>query len=382
LTVAAASKPAPFRLLVLPGDGIGPEVIDQTLRIARWFSIALNRAVEFDRELVGGASIDAHGTPITESVMEKARCSDAILFGAVGGPRWDGREVSDRPEAGLIRLRRELDLFANLRPAVCCPGLEAASTLRPELVAGVDIIIVRELTSGVYFGQPRGREQLPNGTFRAFDTQAYTACEIERVLRVGFELARTRKRKLCSVDKSNVMETGAFWRSLATSLAAEYPDVELTHLYADNAAMQLMRDPRQFDVVVTDNLFGDILSDEAAMLTGSLGLLPSASLGGSLEGNDRGLYEPIHGSAPDIAGRGIANPLAAILSFAMCLRYSLAEPVAADVLENCVRAVLSGGLRTADLVGQGEAISTTDMTDAVLAELGRRAVSVTSKFGK
>lgn len=370
--MAAASSSRAFRLLVLAGDGIGPEVVEQTLRVAAWLSAALDIPIEFDRELVGGVSIDIHGTPITDAVVEKARSCDAILFGSVGGPEWDNRPVSHRPEAGLIRLRRELDLFANLRPAICYPGLETASSLRSELVTGVDIVIVRELTSGVYFGRPRGRARLPDGTQRAFDTQAYTEAEVVRVLRVGFELARARSGRLCSIDKANVMETGAFWRAIATSLAAEYPDVELRHLYADNAAMQLMRDPRQFDVAVTDNLFGDILSDEAAMLTGSLGLLPSASLGGSLAGNCRGLYEPVHGSAPDIAGFGIANPLATILSFAMCLRYSLSAAAAADLLEQSVRAILSKGLRTRDLGGSASAVSSSEMTDAVLAELSTR----------
>ena len=366
----AAASEAGVRLLVLPGDGIGPEVTEQALRVVSWFSSALGRPFKIERDLVGGASIDAHRTPVTDLVVEKARQSDAILFGAVGGPKWDSRPVGDRPEAGLIRLRRELDLYANLRPAVCFPELAAASSLKEHLLVGVDILIVRELTSGVYFGRPRGREVLADGSVRAFDTQAYTEAEIARVLRVAFGLAGTRKGKLCSVDKANVMETGAFWRSIATDLASEFPDVELTHMYADNMAMQLMRDPRQFDVVVTDNLFGDILSDEAAMLTGSLGLLPSASLGGGLGGTSRGLYEPVHGSAPDIAGQGIANPLATIISFAMCLRYSLAAPAAADLLERSVRTVLSKGIRTADIASNGVApVSTSQMTEAVLAEL-------------
>lgn len=368
--MAAASKSRDFRLLVLPGDGIGPEVIDQTLRVASWFSIALDRPFAIEHGLVGGASIDAHDVPVTDAVLGQARLSDAILFGAVGGSRWDGRPVGERPEAGLIRLRRELDLFANLRPAICFPELIAASSLKPEFLSGVDILIIRELTSGVYFGRPRGREQLGDGTIRAFDTQAYTEAEIERVLRIAFDLAAQRNSRLCSVDKANVMETGAFWRSIATRLASEYPAVELTHMYADNMAMQLMRDPRQFDVVVTDNLFGDILSDEAAMLTGSLGLLPSASLGGGLGGSARGLYEPVHGSAPDIAGKGVANPLAAILSFAMCLRYSLQSAAGADLLERSVRAVLGRGIRTADISGDASsAVSTSAMTEAVLEEL-------------
>jgi len=373
--VAAASEASHFRLLVLPGDGIGPEVVLATLPVIDWFAQHLNLNFQIGSDLVGGASIDAHGLPVTDAVVEKAKASDAILFGAVGGSKWDDRKVSDRPEAGLIRLRRDLDLFANLRPAVCFPELVAASSLKPELLDGVDILIIRELTSGVYFGQPRGREQLPDGTVRAFDTQAYSEREIERVARVAFELARGRRSKLCSVDKANVMETGAFWRSIVSALADDYPDVELSHMYADNMAMQLMRDPRQFDVVVTDNLFGDILSDEAAMLTGSLGLLPSASLGHATGGKAQGLYEPVHGSAPDIAGQGRANPLATILSFGMCLRYSLGKPDAADHLDRAVRALLSKGVRTADLANGGLApVSTMGMTDALLAELDQSAI--------
>lgn len=372
--VAAASEQAAFRLLVLSGDGVGPEIMDQALRIVGWFSTRIGRSIEIDEDLVGGASIEAHGTPVTDHVIAKAKASDAVLFGAVGGAQWDSRPIGERPESGLIRLRRELDLFANLRPAVCYPELSAYSSLRPHLLAGVDILIIRELTSGVYFGQPRGTEVLADGQIRAFDTQAYTEAEIERVCRVAFEAARERSSRLCSVDKANVMETGALWRRIATKLANEYQDVELTHMYADNCAMQLMRNPAQFDVIVTDNLFGDILSDEAAMLTGSLGLLPSASLGRGLGGASQGLYEPVHGSAPDIAGRGIANPIATILSFAMCLRYSLAALAEAQLLEDGIRAVLSRGLRTADLAAEGTApVSTEAVTSAVLEELDSRA---------
>ncbi|MFN3520713.1 MAG: 3-isopropylmalate dehydrogenase [Phenylobacterium sp.] len=367
--MAAASEP--FRLLVLPGDGIGPEVIGQTLRVVDWFGRFLGRPFAISQDLVGGACLDTHGVPVTDAVVETALSADAVLFGAVGGEKWDSQPIHLRPEAGLLRLRKDLDLFANLRPAICYPELASASALRPELVEGLDILIIRELTAGVYFGEPRGVETLANGVRRAFDTQAYTSEEVERVVRAGFDIARGRNRRVCSVDKANVMQTGAFWREIATAVGRDYPDVELTHMYADNCAMQLMRRPKQFDVVVTDNLFGDILSDAAAMLTGSLGLLPSASLGAAgPDGVRKALYEPVHGSAPDIAGRGLANPLATILSFGMCLRHSMRAPEAADRLEAAVRRVLARGVRTADIARPGEAgVSTTQMTDAVLAEL-------------
>jgi len=361
--VAAASEP--FRLLVLPGDGVGPEVIGQTLRIVRWFETELGREIAVTQGLAGGGALDAHGVPITDATVAQAQRSDAVLFGAVGGERWDGQPIHLRPEAGLLRLRKDLDLFANLRPAVCYPELVGASTLRPEFVEGLDILIIRELTAGVYFGEPRGVQDLGGGQQRAFDTQAYTTAEVERVMRTAFELARGRRGRVCSVDKANVMQTGAFWRAIATRIGADYPDVELIHMYADNCAMQLMRRPRQFDVVVTDNLFGDILSDAAAMLTGSLGLLPSASLGSGR----KALYEPVHGSAPDIAGRGLANPLAGILSFGMCLRYSMDDPEAADRLERAVRQALAAGARTADIAQGGPSVSTEAMTDAVLRAL-------------
>ncbi|MET0273086.1 MAG: 3-isopropylmalate dehydrogenase [Phenylobacterium sp.] len=357
-------------MLVLPGDGIGPEVIAQTLRVVRWFEGELGRPIATTEALVGGAAIDAHGVPITDETVAIAQASDAVLFGAVGGERWDSQPIGLRPEAGLLRLRKDLDLFANLRPALCYPELAAASSLKPELVEGLDILIIRELTAGVYFGEPRGVEDLGNGVTRAFDTQAYTSVEVERVVRAAFEIARVRGRRVCSVDKANVMQTGAFWRAIATRVGASYPDVELSHMYADNCAMQLMRRPKQFDVVVTDNLFGDILSDAAAMLTGSLGLLPSASLGAA-DGQRRrkALYEPVHGSAPDIAGQGLANPLATILSFAMCLRYSMDAPEAADRLDAAVRRALAAGARTADIAGGQPHVSTEAMTDALLRQL-------------
>lgn len=367
--MAAASEP--FDLLVLPGDGIGPEVIAETLRVVDWFGGYLNRPFAIREEIIGGASIDAHGAPVTDAVVDMALKADAVLFGAVGGEKWDSQPIHLRPEAGLLRLRKDLDLFANLRPAICYPELAASSALRPELVEGLDILIIRELTAGVYFGEPRGVEDLGGGRRRAFDTQAYTSDEVERVVRAAFDIARLRQRRVCSVDKANVMQTGAFWREIATAVGRDYPDVELSHMYADNCAMQLMRRPKQFDVVVTDNLFGDILSDAAAMLTGSLGLLPSASLGAAgPDGRRKALYEPVHGSAPDIAGQGLANPLATILSFGLCLRYSLGAIEAADRLEAAVRHVLADGVRTADIAAPGTApVSTQGMTDAVLRAL-------------
>ena len=368
--MVAASDRA-FDLLVLPGDGIGPEIIGETLRVADWFGRNAGLRLNLTEGLAGGASIDAVGAPVSEAVVEQALASDAVLFGAVGGPKWDHLPRAQRPEMGILRLRQALDLYANLRPAVCFDELLDASALKPELIRGLDILIVREATAGVYFSLPRANEVDANGARRAYDTQAYTEGQIARVCRTAFELARTRQRRLCSVDKANVMETGALWRAVATEVAADYPDVELSHMYADNCAMQLVRRPDQFDVIVTDNLFGDILSDAAAALTGSLGLLPSASLSGLGQGGrSRGLYEPIHGSAPDIAGQGVANPIATILSFALCLRWSLDRADLADRLERAVRRVVSSGVRTPDIAQPGvAAVSTTQMTDAVLAAL-------------
>lgn len=360
-----------FSLLVLPGDGIGPEIVGQTLRIVAWFGDYLDVQFNIEQALVGGASIDEHGEPITAEVLEKALQADAVLFGAVGGPKWDHLPRAVRPEMGILRLRKDLDLFANLRPAVNFPEIVSASSLRPELVESIDIMIVRESTSGVYFGEPRGITTGANGVRRAVDTQAYDETEIARVCRAAFEIARRRGGRLCSVDKANVMETGVLWRSVATEIGLEFADVELSHMYADNCAMQLLREPKQFDVIVTDNLFGDILSDEAAALSGSLGLLPSATLNmADPERPGRALYEPIHGSAPDIVGEGKANPLASILSFGMCLQYSLNEPAAADMLNQSVRRALARGLRTADIATFGDAVVTgTAITDALLAGL-------------
>jgi 3-isopropylmalate dehydrogenase len=361
-------------LLILPGDGIGPEAMAEVRRIVGWMEE--NRAVSFDvdEDLVGGASIDKHGIPITDAVVEKAQNVDAVLLGAVGGPKWDDLDFSVKPERGLLRLRKDLQLFANLRPAVCFDALVDASSLKPELVSGLDIMIVRELTGGVYFGEPRGIEDLGNGVRRGVNTQVYTTPEIHRVARVAFELARKRGNRVCSSEKANVMESGVLWREEVTHIHdTEFPDVELSHMYADNAAMQLVREPKQFDVIVTDNLFGDILSDCAAMLTGSLGMLPSASLGDVDEtGRRKALYEPVHGSAPDISGQNKANPIATILSYAMALRYSFDMGDEADLVESAVEKVLANGVRTGDIMAKGMTqVSTTEMGDAILKELNR-----------
>jgi 3-isopropylmalate dehydrogenase len=347
-------------LLLLPGDGIGPEVTAEVRRVAT----VLTPDIQLDERDFGGVSYDRHGAPITDEAVATALKSDAVLMGAVGGPKWAGVARQHRPEAGLLRLRKEMQVFANLRPALCFDALADASSLKRELVAGLDIMIVRELTGGVYFGEPRFIETLPDGQKRGVDTQVYTTSEIERVSRVAFELARGRRNKVHSAEKSNVMESGLLWREVVTDLhRRDYADVQLEHILADNAAMQLVRAPTQFDVLLTDNLFGDILSDAAAQLTGSLGMLPSAALG---EAGRPGLYEPIHGSAPDIAGQGVANPLAAILSFEMALRWSLNRPAEADRLYKAVETALASGARTRDL---GGALSTVEMGDAVLAAL-------------
>jgi 3-isopropylmalate dehydrogenase len=347
-------------LLLLPGDGIGPEVCAQVRRVAE----VLTPDLTIDERDFGGSSFDKHGEPITDEAVAAALAADAVLMGAVGGPQWSGVERAKRPEAGLLRLRKEMAVFANLRPAICFEALADASTLKREVVAGLDIMIVRELTGGVYFGEPRGIETLANGQRRGFDTQVYTTAEIERVSRAAFELARGRRNKVTSCEKSNVMESGLLWREVVTDLhKRDYADVTLEHMLADNAAMQLVRAPTQFDVILTDNLFGDILSDEASQLTGSLGMLPSAALG---EPGKPGLYEPIHGSAPDIAGQGVANPLAAILSFEMALRWSLNLPDVADRLYAAVTRALEDGARTRDLGGN---LTTVQMGDAVLAAL-------------
>lgn len=365
------------KLLMLPGDGIGPEVMGQVRRIVAWFD--RHQVVSFDLEedLVGGAAIDSHGVPLTDQTLEKAINADAVLLGAVGGPKWDDLPFEKKPERGLLALRKELQLFANLRPAYCFDALVESSTLKPGVVTGLDIMIVRELTGGVYFGEPRGIDETGKGERRGVNTQVYTTSEIRRVAAVAFELARARANRVCSVEKANVMESGVLWRQEVTRLHEdEFADVGLIHMYADHCAMQLVRNPRQFDVIVTDNLFGDILSDEAAMLTGSLGMLPSASLSAADEaGSRRALYEPVHGSAPDIAGEGKANPLAAILSFAMMLRYSFGLGANAELIENAVRSVLASGRRTGDIMAEGcGLVSTEGMGDALIDVLDRQLV--------
>lgn len=354
------------QILLLPGDGIGPEIIAEARKVLERLNQLMDLKLEFSEALLGGCATDAAGKPLPEETLERARAADAILMGSVGGPQWDTVERSLRPEQGLLQLRSGLDLFANLRPAILYPQLADASSLKREIVAGLDIMIVRELTGGIYFGQPRGIHTLENGEREGFNTYRYAEHEIERIGRVAFELAQKRNKKLCSVDKANVLEVTVLWREVMTELAKDYPDVELSHMYVDNAAMQLVRAPKQFDVIVTGNMFGDILSDEAAMLTGSIGMLPSASLNGS----GAGLYEPCHGSAPDIAGQGKANPLATILSAAMMLRYSLGHPEAAERIEQAVGEVLDSGLRTADIFTDGcRRASTAEMGDAVVAAL-------------
>ena len=368
--------PANRKLLLLPGDGIGPEVMRQVGRVLDWFDRRRIASFEVSEDLVGGCAYDKFGTPLTDATMARALEADAVLLGAVGGPKWDALPFAAKPERGLLRLRKDMDLFANLRPAMVFKPLVGASTLKPEVVEGLDMMIIRELTGGVYFGEPRGIETLPDGTRRGVNTQVYTTGEIRRVARVAFELAKTRQGRLCSVEKANVMESGVLWREEVQKLHDEaFADVALSHMYADNCAMQLVRNPKQFDVIVTDNLFGDILSDCAAMLTGSLGMLPSASLGeADRSGRRKALYEPVHGSAPDIAGKDAANPLASILSLAMMLRYSFDLEDEAKLLEAAVVAALESGARTGDIFQPGATrVSTTQMGDCVLKELEKRA---------
>lgn len=355
-------------IIILPGDGIGPEVMAEVRKIITYLNDKKLANIAVQEYPVGGASIDAHGVPVTDDVIAKTKKADAVLLGAVGGPKWDKIDYNIRPEAGLLKLRKELELYANFRPAIVFDALVDASSLKRDIVEGLDILIVRELTGGVYFGEPRGIFNLPDGQRQGVNTQVYTTSEIHRVARVAFEAARKRNNRVCSCEKANVMESGKLWREEVTKLhAAEYSDVELTHMYADNCAMQLLRNPKQFDVIVTDNLFGDILSDEAAMLTGSLGMLPSASLG---DVGKTALYEPVHGSAPDIAGQGKANPLATILSFAMALRYSLNAGNLADAIEQSVRDVLNRNIRTGDIMAPGATqVSTAQMGDAVIESL-------------
>ncbi|HSJ42946.1 MAG TPA: 3-isopropylmalate dehydrogenase, partial [Xanthobacteraceae bacterium] len=347
---------ATYKLLLLPGDGIGPEVMAEVKKLIAWMNARGTARFDTEEGLVGGACYDAHKVAITDETMAKAHAADAVIFGAVGGPKWDSVPYEVRPEAGLLRLRKELGLFANIRPAICYPALADASSLKREVVDGLDIIILRELTGGVYFGEPKTITDLGNGQKRAVDTQVYDTYEIERITRVAFELAKKRRNKVTSMEKRNVMKTGVLWHEVVNQVhAREFKDVVLEHQLADAGGMQLVRAPKQFDVIVTDNLFGDMLSDIAAMLTGSLGMLPSASLGevDAKTGKRKALYEPVHGSAPDIAGKGIANPIAMIASFAMCLRYSFGMGAEADKLEGAIAAVLDDGLRTKDILSEG-----------------------------
>lgn len=359
-------------LLILPGDGIGPEVMAEVRKIIDWFGAKRDLVFDVSEDLVGGCAYDAHGIPLHDDTLAKAQEVDAVLLGAVGGPKYDNLDFSVKPERGLLRLRKEMDLYSNLRPAQCFDALADFSSLKKDVVAGLDIMIVRELTSGIYFGEPRGIFEEGNQRV-GINTQRYTESEIERVARSAFELARRRNNKVCSMEKANVMESGILWREVVQKVHdEEYPDVELSHMYADAGAMQLCRWPKQFDVIVTDNLFGDLLSDAAAMLTGSLGMLPSASLGAPMaNGRPKALYEPVHGSAPDITGQGKANPIACILSFAMALRYSFDQGAEADRLEKAVEKVLADGARTADLLGEEGVtpLSTSEMGDAILGAL-------------
>ncbi|MBI3570640.1 MAG: 3-isopropylmalate dehydrogenase [Gammaproteobacteria bacterium] len=354
------------KIAVLPGDGIGPEVVAEAVKLLERLRREFGLKIELETAAVGGAAYDAHGQPLPAATLKLAQTADAVLLGAVGGPKYDALARELRPEKALLGLRSALKLFANLRPAILYPQLASASTLKPEVVAGLDILIVRELTGDIYFGEPRGVRTLPNGEREGFNTMVYAEHEVDRVARVGFEAARKRRKKLCSVEKANVLETSGLWREVVLKVARDYADVELSHMYVDNAAMQLVRAPKQFDVIVTGNIFGDILSDEAAMLTGSIGMLPSASL----DSANKGMYEPIHGSAPDIAGKGVANPLATILSVAMMLRYTLNAPALADRIEQAVSKVLDAGLRTGDIWTQGtKQVGTREMGDAVTAAL-------------
>lgn len=366
-----------YNLLMLPGDGIGPEVVNEVERVIDWFNKNTDSKFEIEKDLVGGSAYDAHGAAISDAAMDLAHKSDAIIFGAVGGPKWDNVPFEVRPEAGLLRLRKDLDLFANLRPAICYKALADASSLKRELVEGLDILILRELTGGVYFGEPKEITDLPDGQQKAVDTQIYTTSEVQRIARVAFELAKTRKGKVTSTEKRNVMISGVFWNKVVSEVHKnEYPDMELEHILADACAMQLVRKPKQFDLIVADNLFGDILSDEAAMLTGSMGMLPSASLGAVNEttGKRNAMYEPVHGSAPDIAGQGISNPIAEIASFAMALRYSFNLTEEAKLIEDSISAALDTGIRTPDIMQDGmKKVGTHQITDVIISEMNSRS---------
>ncbi len=354
-------------IVILPGDGIGPEIVAEAVKVVAAVDAKYKLGLKLEEDCIGGAAIDKYGVPLANSTLENCQAADAVLMGSVGGPNWDHLDSSIRPEKGLLKIRYEMGLFSNLRPAILYPQLADASSLKPDVVAGLDILIVRELTGGIYFGEPRGIRLLDDGERQGYNTFVYSEHEIERIGRSAFEMARKRQKKVCSIDKSNVLEVTVLWREVMQSLAKDYPDVELTHMYVDNAAMQLIKAPKQFDVIVTGNMFGDILSDIGAMLTGSIGMLPSASL----DANGKGLYEPVHGSAPDIAGQGTANPLATILSAAMMFRYSLSQPQVAEAIEKAVGAALDKGLRNADIYAAGTTlVSTSEMGDAVVEALG------------
>ncbi|MGZ8225872.1 MAG: 3-isopropylmalate dehydrogenase [Methylococcaceae bacterium] len=354
------------KIVILPGDGIGPEIIAEAVKVLDYLNAEMELGLVFENGLIGGAAYDVYGTPFPQQTIELVQQADAILLGAVGGPKWEGLDISVRPEKGLLGLRSTLQLFANLRPAILYPQLVEASTLKPEVVSGLDIMIVRELTGGIYFGQPRGVRILENGEKQGYNTLVYSESEIRRIAHCAFQIALKRNRRLCSVDKANVLECTELWRNVVTEVGKQYPDVELTHMYVDNASMQLVRAPKQFDVIVTSNMFGDILSDTAAMLTGSIGMLPSASL----DANNKGMYEPIHGSAPDIAGKGIANPLATILSAAMMLRFTFNQIEAAERIEAAVNDALNANVRTADIYSEGmQKVTTSQMGDAVVSAL-------------
>ncbi|UAW99722.1 3-isopropylmalate dehydrogenase [Halopseudomonas nanhaiensis] len=354
------------KILVLPGDGIGPEIMAEAVKVLTIANHKFDLGVELEYDDLGGAAYDRYGVPLADETLARARAADAVLLGAVGGPKWDTIDPALRPERGLLKIRSQLELFGNLRPAILYPQLASASTLKPEVVSGLDILIVRELTGGIYFGQPRERRTLDNGERHAYDTLPYSESEVRRIAKVGFDMAMVRNRKLCSVDKANVLASSQLWREVVEEVAKDYPEVELSHMYVDNCAMQLVRAPKQFDVIVTDNMFGDILSDQASMLTGSIGMLPSASL----DRNNKGMYEPCHGSAPEIAGQGVANPLATILSVSMMLRYSFNQVTAADAIEKAVSLVLDQGLRTGDILSEGcRRVGTSQMGDAVASAL-------------
>ena len=354
------------KIAVLPGDGIGPEIVAEAIKVLDFLNTDMNLGMEFENGLIGGAGYDEHSTPFPQQTLDLCKNADAVLLGAVGGPKWEPLEHAVRPERGLLGIRSELELFSNLRPAILYPQLADASTLKVEVVSGLDLMIVRELTGGIYFGQPRGVKTLENGEKQGYNTLVYSESEIRRIAHSAFNIAQKRNKRLCSVDKANVLECTELWREVMIDVAKDYPDVELSHMYVDNASMQLVRAPKQFDVMVTTNMFGDILSDTAAMLTGSIGMLPSASL----DANGKGMYEPIHGSAPDITGKGIANPLATILSVAMMLRYTFAEAAAADRIEKAVNDALDANVRTADIYSEGMIkVSTSEMGDAVISAL-------------